>query len=211
MNISYILILDASCDNKDKEIEIISATSKYYGIIPVLKKVERIEDIISILKETKYTYDYIYLASHGTCDSFGNKDDDKIKIDWMDFGLGICYSKVINQNAVLFHSCCRGGATQVCFQMFGSCEQIQYVCGPLTEVVPVELFTCFNNFLFFKHYRKISAVKSAEKIEYFNDVKFVCMDRNEMVVCNEYIDYMNRIENDMKVKDKFISNFFNAA
>lgn len=203
-----MLILDASIENKEKEIEIVSATAKYYGIVPKIEKIEKMEDLIKVLKESKYTYDYIYLASHGTCEWFGDKDGSKIKIDWVDFGLGICHSKTINKNAVLFHSCCRGGATIVCFQMFGSCEQIQYVCGPITEVVPVELFTCFNNFLFLKHYRRLSAVKAAEKIEYLSDVKFVCLDRNEVVVHTEYIEYMNKAENQINDRDLLIWELF---
>lgn len=190
-----LLALVASEDIKEEEITNIQSQTALYNITTERYDISSKGDLISAIKNGN-TYDYIYLATHGCDVSWGNISG-SLKITWIEFAALICTSQCTNENAVFLHSCCRGGLNQVAWQMFKCCEKIQFVCGPRHNIVPVDLVTAYNLFLFYLEIRRIDPVTSANKVLSATDIRLVCFDRLETVVEPAYITHCDVIQADV--------------
>jgi hypothetical protein len=177
----------------DREVEIIITICKHYNIESHNSKPKNIEDLVKdINSDKKGLYDYIYLASHGTCDWFGNRQGDECKIEWMDFGLALCHLKCVKEHAILFHSCCRGGSANVVNTMFLCCDQIEFVCGPTYVVTSEELMTSFVVFLLNREFRKFDPVLAAKKVSPAIEMRFECYDSHDVKNSAGFIDFRNK-------------------
>jgi hypothetical protein len=195
-----LLIIVASDDIENFEIANISSQANLYGIVVHLERVNSYGDLyVALCKGVRF--DYIYLASHGCEDYFGNISG-TMKVTWSQFSMLICYSAVPNKGAIFFHSCCRGGAAQVAFQMFSSCELIDYVCGPRHLLKSVDLITAFNLFLYFIEVKKIDAVRSAEKVLSATDIRLICFDQVEVAMDLSYENH--KIKNEALVAQSWL-------
>jgi hypothetical protein len=187
----------------DREVEIISTICKHYHIDSFHIKPKNIEDLIKhINSDTKGLYDYIYLASHGTCDWFGDRQGDKCKIVWMDFGLALCHLKCVKEHAILFHSCCRGGSANVVNTMFLCCDQIEFVCGPAYVVTSEELMASFVVFLLNREFRKFDPVLAAKKVSPAIEMRFECFDSHDVKNSAGFIEFRNLKEEKFKEKNE---------
>ncbi len=138
-------------------------------------------------------YDYIYLASHG-CETHWGNISGTVNINWISFAALVCSSQVAKPGAIFLHSCCRGGLSQVAYQMFACCPKIEFVCGPRHDIYPVDLVISFNLFLYNIEVKRIDPVRSAEKVLTATDIRLLCSDRIETNSKADYISYCASIE-----------------
>lgn len=185
-----ILILQASTDVSQSEIDNINSQCILYGINPTVIEITTFEGLHDCLS-TGEKYDYLYLATHGCEDYWGNISG-TLQIKWTDFAAIICSTQVLNEGAVIFHSCCRGGVAQVAYQMFAVCFRIEYICGPRHNLTSADLITAFNLFLYNLIMKQIDPVRCAEKVLMATDIRLVCFDRIESTGEAGYFDHVEQ-------------------
>ena len=190
-----LFILKASEDIDVAELNNIVSQISLYSIDSSIIEVESYSQLYKTL-ENEGTYDYIYLASHG-CEDYWGSISGKLSVTWVEFAALICSCETSNQNTIFFHSCCRGGLSQVAWSMFECCPKIQYVCGPRQNITNLELITAFNLFLFYAEVKRIDPVIAAEKVLRAIDIRIVCFDRVEEIVSVGYQEHCKRIANPM--------------
>ena len=178
-NSKNLLILKASEDIHEAEVSNIQSQVELYGIRVTVVEALKNEDITAALYKG-VSYDYIYLATHGCEDSWGNISG-TIDMTWIEFGAHVCASGVSKPGAIFLHSCCRGGLEKVGFDMFACCEQIQLVCGPRFNVKPHDLVMGFNLFLYNIEIKGVDPIVSAQKVLNAIDLRLHCMDRLEYI------------------------------
>lgn len=200
-----MLILKASEDIKDVEIDNIASQAKMYNIQCYIFKIDSYQKLYETLF-TPQKYDYIYLATHGCETSWGNISG-TVNITWLNFAAMICGSHVAKEGAIVFHSCCRGGLNQVAWQMFACCPKIEFVCGPRHNLYSVDLITSFNLFLYFIEIKNIDPVRSAEKVLNATDVRLVCYDRLETCVDLSYTNHCLLIDKEIQKSFKKVVDF----
>lgn len=182
-----LLILVASTDIEQSEVNNIASQAELYGIEPIIHTIDSINTLDKVLVETGQI-DYLYLASHGCEDHMGDISG-TVKITWQDFATSMCESAALSQNTIFMHSCCRGGLNQVAWKMFDACELIGYVCGPRSNVTPVDLITAFNLFIYNVERKGVDPVAAAKKVELATDVRLVCFDRVEETSSFGYLHF----------------------
>lgn len=74
-------------------------------------------------------FDFLYVDAHGNHSCFGEATP-VISTRWVDFGVSLCETQVMNPGSVIFMGCCHGGLKRVALILFTSCPQIVSVCGP---------------------------------------------------------------------------------
>ncbi|OOQ58302.1 hypothetical protein [Mucilaginibacter pedocola] len=162
---------------EDKECVNIKAQAELYGISVHDHCPKTNEELIQALNGGE-TFDYIYLASHGNEEGFGNEDG-TIDLTWMNFGTQLCTATCMNEDCIILLSCCRGGLNQVAYTLFYCCEKIAYIAGPRQSLYPYDLLIGFNILLYNLEHRGIDPIVACEKIKAGTDIRFVCFDRLE--------------------------------
>jgi hypothetical protein len=92
--------------------------------------------------------------------------------------------------------------------MFACCNSIEYVCGPRHNVLPVDLITVFNLFLYNLEVKRIDPVRAAEKVLAATDIRLACYDRVETCTEPAYISHKAEIET--QISDAFDFIIYNA-
>lgn len=187
-----MLILKASEDISNSEIENVASQSSLYGIKTEIVTVDSLKSLVMALNTDK-KFDYIYLATHG-CESYWGDISGSVKVGWVPFAALICSSSIANPGAVFLHSCCRGGLSQVAYQMFACCPSIEFVCGPRHNVTSVDLITVFNLFLYNIETKHIDPVRAAEKVLAATDIRLACYDRIETCCESPFLSHKSQIE-----------------
>jgi hypothetical protein len=173
-----MLILRAcGSEGEDEECINIKAQAELYDIEVHDKCPKTNRELIEILNEGQ-TFDYIYLASHGNENGFGNEAR-TIDFTWMKFGTELCNSMCMNEDCIILLSCCRGCLNQVAYALFYCCAKISYVVGPRQSLYPYDLLIGFNILLYNLEHRGIDPIVACEKIKLGTDIRFVCFDRLE--------------------------------
>jgi len=190
-----LLIIKASCDVSEPELQNIVSQVELYGIETDRFEVTSKEELKEALNNGN-EYDYIYLATHGCDTSFGNVSG-TLEVTWIQFAALVCSSGCNKDGSVFLHSCCRGGLNQVAWQMFTCCNHIEFVCGPRNNITPVDLITAFNLFLFHVEVRNLDPVVAADKVRDAIDVRLVCYDRLDTEVDPAYLKHCELIKDDV--------------
>lgn len=190
-----MLILKASEDIDNAELQSIVHQSSLYNIESEIVEIKDENDLQNCIYNGN-KYDYIYLATHGCKDSFGNISD-TLNVSWIKFAAYVCSGEIANPEAIFFHSCCRGGLNKVAWEMFACCQQIEYVCGPRHDVYNLDLLISFNLFIYFIENRKIDPVRASEKVMEATDVRLVCLDRIETELEGGYINHCGLIQDNI--------------
>ena len=180
-----ILILKA-CGSSDEPHECngICEQAQLYGIESVCKCVRDNEELGKILYSNGL-FDYIYLSAHGNHEGFASEDE-KVNMSWQKLAMLLCKSKCMNEDSILMLSCCRGGLMEIAYDIFLTCQQINYVLGPRQSLTSADMHICFGIFLYNMEVRGVDPVVACEKIKLATDQRFSCYDRQE-----ESIDLMN--------------------
>jgi hypothetical protein len=178
MSNRHILILRA-CGLKDEkqECDNIKSQCKLYGLEVHDHCPNTNEDLTAILNNGQ-TYDYIYLSSHGSADGFASEDG-VIDYSWFDFGIQLCSSGCMNEDCIIMLSCCRGGLSQIAYDLFYCCNQIAYIVGPRQSLFPHDMLISFNILLYNLEHRNVDPIVACEKIKLGTDIRFICFDRLE--------------------------------
>jgi hypothetical protein len=195
-----MLILRASDDIDEAEVNNVATLAELYKIETTINDIDSYDTLYSVLNYG-IKYDYIYLATHGCETSFGNISG-SLDVKWLDFAATVCSSGIANQGALFFHSCCKGGLSQVAWEMFASCPSIEYVCGPRHNVFPTDLTTVFNLYLYYIEMKGIDPVRAAEKALLATDIRLVCFDRLETCIEYSYLHHCHNIDD--KIQEAFI-------
>ena len=178
-----ILILRA-CGSKDENNECINIASqcKLYGFDVDDHCPKNHKELMSILDSGK-KYHYIYLSSHGDENGFGNEDN-TIDVPWSVFSSKLCSSQCMEDECIIYLSCCRGGLHQVAYELFWGCVCISYVVGPRQSLNSAEMLISFSILLFNIESRNVDPIVACEKIKHSTDLRFICFDRLE--TCEEH-------------------------
>ena len=180
INNSKILILRA-CGLHDEKAECdnIKNQCEMYGL-EVHDHCPKSNEEIDIILNKGFTYDYIYLSSHGSAEGFENEDR-SIKYIWFEFGITLCSSMCMNEECIVMLSCCRGGLNQIAYDLIYCCTKISYIIGPRQSLYPHEMLISFNILLFNLIHRNLDPIVSCEKIRSGADIRFICFDRLETI------------------------------
>ena len=170
-----LLVIRASSDIGDKAILDIYCHAEHYGIKSEHIEVSSLEELRHKLNNKKC--DYIYFAGHGNSSCFG--DEKRFVVDWTGIGNVICETNCLNKGAIVMLYCCKGGLNTVAYQLFASCEEIEYVCGAKQNMKNIDLVIGFNVFLYNIENRNIDPVLSAQKATLATEIRFECFDRTE--------------------------------
>ena len=173
-----ILILKA-CGSSDEPHECngICEQARLYRIEPVCKCVHNNEDLEKILYSNGQ-FDYVYLSAHGCSEGFASEDE-KVNMSWQKLAMLLCKSKCMNEDSILMLSCCRGGLMEIAYEIFLTCQQINYVLGPRQSLTSADMHICFGIFLYNMEIRGVDPVVACEKIKLATDQRFSCYDREE--------------------------------
>src|SRR5690606_25624536 len=190
-----LLVLKASEDIEQAEIDNIVNQILLYKIKSDVFEINSLSDLKQALQNgTKY--DYIYLATHGCDTDFGNISG-SLNVTWIQFAALICASECNKPGSIFLHSCCRGGLNQVAWKMFHCCENIEFICGPRNNILPVDLVISFNLFLFHREVRNLDPVVCADKVRQAIDVRLVCYDRLDIEVDPAYMQHCELISDEV--------------
>jgi len=175
---SKILIIKASCDICNNEIEHIKTIARMFSMIP--EEITLRTDMNDFQTEItgKGPFQYVYLCAHANPHFFGEADGSAIH-SWEDFAAAICAARCLDNEAVLLLACCRGGLKTVAETLFSNCEHIDYICGPRWTLTGPDISTGFHVFIYNMMSRReqpSTAVKRASKATGYD---FFCYDRIE--------------------------------
>lgn len=173
--IKRLLILEAAEDICTAELVNIKAVAALHKIQSDHCKITSLKDLEKCVQNSA-PYDYIYLCAHANRESFGTSDG-TVSISWADFGQLVCEDNFINENAIFLLACCRSGINQVAYDLFYSCEKIDFVCGPKWHVSPQALTLAFNVFLFQVELKGSDPTEAAERMTAATGNTFVFFDR----------------------------------
>jgi hypothetical protein len=193
-----VLILRA-CGSKDEDEECVNIASqcKLYGF--------EVDDYCprnhKELKESLHSgkkYDYIYLSSHGNEKGFGNEDN-TIDVPWCVFSY-LRESQCMQDDCIIYLSCCRGGLHQVAYDLFLNCSSISYIVGPRQSLSSAEMLISFSILLFNLEYRNIDPIVASEKIKCSTDLRFICFDRLETLEEYGFLLFVQHYDNDEQAR-----------
>jgi len=187
-----LIIIQASEDIPQSEVDNIKSQVELYGIVVSVYKVITLEELKLALKSGRY--DYIYLATHGCEDSWGSVSQE-LQITWIKFAAEVCVSGVSKPGAIFLHSCCRGGLQKVAYDMFACCEQIQLICGPRYKIKSRDLLMAFNLFLYYIEVKGIDPIVAADKVLISIDIRLHCTDRVECCHTRDFKDHCTLYNN----------------
>lgn len=209
MNKKILIIL--ACGHRDEKKECISIKTQceLYNIEVFQHQPKSTKNLNSILDKycrNGVQFDYIYLSAHGSEFEFGNELE-TINYDWTDFGIKLCETGCMKEDAILMLSCCRGGLNQIAFDLFYCCPNISYIVGPRQSLISDYMVMGFSIFLFNIEHRNLDPIVACEKIKCGTDIRFLCFDRLETEGDSAYLMRINSYSSDLKdnidnVKDK---------
>jgi len=108
-----LLIIRCHKDICGEEIGIIETQCQFLGIdfrTEELVDPSTLEEIFKKYEEIGFTFDFIYVCSHGDSEGFEvDMGIEKYDVSWASFGGLICSSDIINHNTIFLLACCRGG------------------------------------------------------------------------------------------------------
>ena len=193
-NVKRLLILKGSSDASEDELENLKVLCDFYGMSGEHKDITQFllsEDerskgpeeyckplIKEICSEAAGQYEYIYLSTHGTTDSFGELDGKEF-ITWSEFAYSLCEGDCLKSEAKLLLGCCRGGQHRVAAKMFDECALIDFVCGPRASIRDTDINAGLSIFLYNieqRHEQPSTAIKRASAA---TGLYFFCHDRVE--------------------------------
>ncbi len=185
MNKKILILRACGLPDEKHECDNIRIQAELYGIkvddyCP--KTNEELEGILGKGIE----YDYIYLSSHGDKEGFCNEIG-SINYSWFDFGVVLCSSRCMKEDCIIMLSCCRGGLSQVAYDLFFCCNRISYIVGPRQSLIPDDMLIAFNVLMYNLTHRKVDPIVACEKIKLATDIRFVCYDRLETEAESAYI------------------------
>ena len=181
-----LLILRACGINEEREeCDNIKIQAQLYGI-SVNDFCPKTNGELETILHAGETYDYIYLSSHGNVDGFGNEQS-TISYSWFDFGVLLCGAACMNPDCIILLSCCRGGLSQIAYDLFYCCTKISYVVGPRQSLFPHDMLISFNILLYNLEHRNLDPIVACEKIKLGTDIRFICFDRLETEAETAYI------------------------
>lgn len=195
-----ILILRA-CGSKDEEEECANIASQCR--LYEFEVDDRCPRNHKELKEALYCgekYDYIYLSSHGNENGFGNEDD-TIDVPWSVFSYLLCESQCMQDDCIIYLSCCRGGLHQVAYELLLNCRSISYIVGPRQSLNSAEMLISFSILLFNLEYRNIDPIVASEKIKCSTDLRFICFDRLETLEEYGFLLFAECYDNGKQAKE----------
>ncbi len=79
---------------------------------------------------------------------------------------------------------------EIAYEIFLTCQQINYVLGPRQSLTSADMHICFGIFLYNMEMRRVDPVVACEKIKLATDQRFSCYDREEESVCLRNYDNM---------------------
>ena len=193
-SVKRLLILKGSSDACDKELEHLKVLCDFYGMSGEFKDItsfllteeQRDGDSIDyckpltqeICRDTAGQYEYIYLSTHGTTDSFGERDGKKY-ITWTEFAESLCEGNCLRPEAKLLPGCCRGGQLKVAMRMFDQCALIDFVCGPRASIRDTDINAGFSIFLYNMEQRNEEPSAAINRASAATGFDFFCHDRVE--------------------------------
>ena len=168
-----------TCGNSDGHHECngICEQAQLYGIESVCKCVRDNGELGKILY-LNGLFDYIYLSAQGNSEGFASEDE-KVNMSWQKLAMLLCKSKCMNEDSILMLSCCRGGLMEIAYDIFLTCQQINYVLGPRQSLTSADMHICFGIFLYNMEMRRVDPVVACEKIKLATDQRFSCYDKEE--------------------------------
>lgn len=172
-----ILILKASCDICTNEIEHIQTIAEMFSMEHLVME---LKDLASFQADvlTKGKFHYIYLCTHANYLYFGEADASKT-FDWKEFAKTLCDACCLEMGATLLLACCRGGLKQLAKTLFGSCGQIDYICGPRWNLNGPDLSTAFHVFIYNMESRNEQPSTAAQRASKATGYDFFVYDRVE--------------------------------
>jgi|JI10StandDraft_1071094.scaffolds.fasta_scaffold03047_23 hypothetical protein len=193
-----LLIIRASKDICGNELGLMSHQAEILGMDVVSKNLSYGGQLDEVLN-TETPYDYIYLCSHGCREGFEihleNTSEQEI-MTWGNFAGVICENHAVASNGILLLACCRGGMNAVATEMFICCPEIDYVCGPYSNVLPCDITTGFIVFLHSMETKRSEPAYAAIKASAATDFTFKCFDRVEVETQVNYHIRKKEIEED---------------
>lgn len=178
-----LLIINAATDVCAAEIDHIKTVAEMFEI----------EQCTTVLKDLPTfktdlcaggKYDYIYLAAHADLTGFGETDG-SVSVDWNEFAETLCEAECLNPECILLLGCCRGGLKKVAIQLFYSCSQIDYICGPRWTVTGQDISAGFHIFVYNMEIRREQPSTAVERASRGTGYDFFCHDRVEFE--DEYV------------------------
>jgi hypothetical protein len=110
----------------------------------VTEHVTSIADIaVCLAKHRDRKWKYIYLDAHADRLGFGSADN-KLRLSWIEFASALCQAHCLEEDAILFLACCRGGLRSTADLLFDNCDQIAFVCGPHWKITSYDLPVAFH-------------------------------------------------------------------
>ena len=202
--IRRLLILQGSNDAAEQELDNLRVLCDFYGMSGERKDITGLlmpEEarangdplkyckplIDEICKDALGQYEYVYISTHGSTESFGEADGSKY-ITWSEFALSLCEADCLKAEAKLLLGCCRGGQHRVAHTMFEECALIDFVCGPRASIRDVDINAGLSIFLYNiekRHEQPSTAIRRASEA---TGLDFFCHDRVE------FEDYGQQIE-----------------
>lgn len=174
---SNILIIKASCDICQNEIDHIEIIAKMFGLIPeIVNLVDMVQFQQSIFH--KGPYQYIYLCTHASPYNFGEADGSKL-FSWEEFAQELCLANCLDNDAILLLACCRGGLKKVADTLFLNCGNIDYVCGPRWKLTGADISTGFHVFIYNLESRREQPSIAVDRASKATGYDFFCYDRVE--------------------------------
>lgn len=182
-----LLVIKASSDVCPTEVSHIRATCGIFKMGFKLIEVSSEDDLREKLRDgTKY--DYIYLCAHANHMVFGDNQKDGFELDWIDFGVIMCEADCMNYGCIFLLACCRTGLTQVAYNLFLSCPNIEFVCGPRWTLKPNDLTIAFDVFIYNMEDRGEQPNVAARRMSKATGYDFSCYDRVEVETRPDYIE-----------------------
>jgi hypothetical protein len=177
--VKRLLIVKAASDVCAAEVEHLQAIADMFGIQHRVFLLTDIRQFQETLCDSDEKFDFIYLAAHANTQSFGERDGNNA-IAWRSLGEALCESECLNPESILMLGCCRGGLKQVALELFGSCDQIDYICGPRWKVADCDISVGFHVFIYNMVARREQPSVAVDRASRATNYEFFCHDRVEM-------------------------------
>lgn len=174
-----LLIIKAASDVCASEIDHLKAISEMFDIEHCTMQLTDMASFESKLCSGSHKYDYIYLAAHANTNYFGEADG-SVMIPWDELAIAFCTAGCLEAGAILLLGCCRGGLKNVALQLFFSCDQIDYVCGPRWTVTGADISAGFHIFIYNMEIRREQPSTAVGRASNGTGYDFFCHDRVEM-------------------------------
>lgn len=195
MNNKRFLILRAcGSEDENEECENIASQCRLYGFDVDDYCLKNCKELDRALQNSNQ-YDYMYLSSHGNENGFGNENG-TIDVPWNVFSYLLCKYQCMNDDCIVFLSCCRGGLHQVAYEMFYNCSSISYIVGPRQSLTSSEMLISFSVLLFNIEVRNIDPIVACEKIKLSTDLRFICFDSLEIVSDYNFVYFGENYDSD---------------